>query len=166
MFDFLKKKKPEDKAKEDLIVPPAPPTAEELPELPSEKEIPDIDLSEAEPKPVAKPMPVVKPVKTPKQAAGPTTLQQFEAQASKDTQSVLDEREDLHVHKPIFVSITSYKDMVDEIGLVNNILKEGEDTLTRVGEFKEDQDKEYHKWEGQIKDIQKKLIYADKTLFG
>ena len=56
--------------------------------------------------------------------------------------------------------------MIDEIGLVNNIVKEGEGILTRVAEFKEDEDKEYHKWEAHVKDVQKKLIYVDKTLFG
>ncbi|MBR9692257.1 hypothetical protein GOV06_05740, partial [Candidatus Woesearchaeota archaeon] len=58
-----------------------------------------------------------------------------------------------------------YKEMMKDVSIIQNTLKEGSDSLTRISEFKEDEDKEFHKWEGQIKDIQRKLIYADKTLF-
>ena len=150
VFDFLKSKKTEDKMwKKELEVPAAPPTAEELPEFPSPKDIPEemegnIDVQQ----------PLTE------------SLDRFEQRAVESQEEVLGGREDLTLQKPIFVTLTSYKDMVDEIGLMNNILKESEDTVVRVGEFKEDEDKEFNKWESEIRDIQKKLIYVDKALFG
>ena len=77
----------------------------------------------------------------------------------------LEEREDLELKKPIFLKLDQFKDIMDEMGMIKNILNENDDALVRVFEFNEDQEKEYTNWENQIKDIQKKLIYADKTLF-
>ena len=143
ILDFLKKKKPEEKSWSSSIeVPNAPPTSEELPEVKSpEKPIKSVDVPAS-------------------------AVDDIEKKAINEQQEVLDERDELKLHKSIFVSLESYKDMVDEIALMNNLVKENEDILIRVDDFKEDEDKEYKKWESQLKDIQKKLIFADKTLFG
>lgn len=189
IFNFLKKKKTGEGSKDDFIVPPAPPSSDELPELPSEKEL-EASLQEEQkaslktaapkadiPKPTSttgekrpgpamapvekKPEPVKKPRPAP--SFGPN---EFEEKAAEDTQQYLEDREALKVNRPLFVSIDSYKDMVDEIGLISSTLKEGEDALGRITDLKEEEEKEYHNWETSIRDIQKKLIYADKTLFG
>ena len=130
-------------------MPAAPPTAEELPEFPSPKEIPEAEI---EKEAIEKPL--------------PSALERFEDRAVTSQEEELEERETLSLKKPIFVTLRAYKDMIDEIGLVNSLLKEGEDTLVRVAEFKEDEDKEFNKWESQIKDMQKKFIYVDRVLFG
>ncbi|MBD3249477.1 hypothetical protein GF336_05510 [Candidatus Woesearchaeota archaeon] len=145
-MDFFKKlfkggKKPSEK---DLEIPPAPPTKEELPSFP---DIPK-DIS----------VPSKKEVPVP-------TVENVEDDAVKEQKKELEEREDLEVKKPIFVGIENYKNMIDEIGLMKNTLKEAEDTIVRVSEFKGDEDKAFDSWQKQIEDIQKKLIYADKTLF-
>lgn len=140
--DFFKKKK-----KEDLEVPDAPPTSEELPEYPaSQKKV------------------QAKEIKVEPQAAA--SVEKEEDYAVKLQKQELGERDDLELHKPIFVDLQLYKDMVDEVGLVKNIMKENEDTLTRVAEFKQDEDTEFKKWQSEMIDIQRKLIFADKTLFG
>ena len=138
--EFLTGKKRE----ETIEVPPAPPSADELPEIPSAKDIPEIAKKEPE-------IP---------------SIESIEGEAVEEVTEELDEREELTLKKPVFVTFESFRDMMDELALVKNILKENEDTLTRVSEFKEDEDKEFKKWQAQISDIQKKLIYADKTLFG
>ncbi len=144
IIDFLKGKKKEVRPPEkELEVPIAPPTAEELPEFPSAKEIPEI-----KPKPM------------------PPPIERIEERAVEEEKAELEEREELALKKPIFITFESFRDMMDEISLIKNILKENEDTLTRVSEFKEDEDKEFKKWQNQISDTQKKLIFADKTLFG
>ena len=149
VLDFLKKKKTEEKPwKKDLEVPVAPTSDEELPDFPSPREIPEVDVEK------------VTVEKSPESA-----LDRLETNAITQQQGLLDEREDLSLKKPVFVDINLYRDMVDELGLVNNILKESEDTVKRISEFKEDEDKEFKKWENQVKDIQKKLIYVDKVLF-
>lgn len=148
-LEFLKRKKKEERfpEKKELEIPPAPPTAEELPAFPTPEEIPKPKVKEITKPPIP-------------------TVEKLEEGAVREEKELLEEREELALKKPIFVSLESFRDMLDEIGLVTNLLKENEDTLVRVSEFKEDEDKEFKKWESQISDIQKKLIYADKTLFG
>ena len=64
----------------------------------------------------------------------------------------------MSLRKPIFVHLDSYKELMNEITLVKNTLKESTDSLTRVAEFKEDEDKEFNKWGNQIKDIQRNWL--------
>lgn len=147
-LDFLKKKK-EVATEDDLDIPAAPPTSEELPVYPSSKDAPKEKVYH-------------KKEIVPEEEA----VDKAEDYAVRLQKEQLAERDDLKLKKPIFVELHLYKDMVDEIGLVKNIMKENEDILTRVAEFKEDEDKEFKKWQNQILDVQRKLIYADKTLFG
>lgn len=142
---FLKKKgRKEGTPKTELEIPPAPPTEEELPEFPSPKE---------------KPRPIVA-VKKPGEER---YIEKMEEEALETQEEVMEKRPEV---KPVFVRVGAFKDVMDEIMLVNNIIKESEDTIIRVAEFKEDEDKEFKKWENQLKDIQQKLIYADQALFG
>jgi hypothetical protein len=130
-----------------LEVPAAPSTAEELP---SPKEVASIKaVKEA----VEKPRPA-------------PSMERMERRAIEKQREELEEREELKLTKPLFIPAESYKELLEEIGLAKSILKENEDIITRVSEFKEDEDKEFNKWESQFKDMQKKLIFIDKTLFG
>lgn len=143
VMDLLKSKK--NKPKVDIEVPSAPPSEEELPEFPS-------------------------PAKESRKDAKAAVEKKSEAKRVEEL-AVRSEKQELHkmeqheVKKPIFVKIDAYKDMTDEIGLIKTNLKEAEDLVKRVAEFKEDEDKEFNKWQDQLNDIQKKLIFADKILF-
>lgn len=145
-LDFLKgKKKEEDvQAKKELSIPEAPPTSEELPELPKERSK-DKELFTKD--------------------NADLNVKKEEEKALKMQQKELDQRDELKLVKPIFVDVELYRDIVDELGLIKNTMKENEDTIARVAEFKQDEDQEFKKWQNQILDIQRKLIYADKTLF-
>jgi len=90
----------------------------------------------------------------------------MERRAVEESKDILEEREELKLIKPLFVSATFYKEALEELGLTRGILQENEDIIERIIDFKEDQDKEFNKWESQFKDIQKKLIFIDKSLFG
>ena len=152
-FFFKKKKDFAELSKEelDLDIPTAPPTMEELP---SPEEVATIkSVKEA----------IEKPAKI---RLTPSTIELMEEKAVKETKEQVEEREGLILRKPIFISLESFKDIIDEVSLTSNILKENEDILTRINEFKEDEDKQFNKWESQLKDMQKKLIYVDKSLFG
>lgn len=144
--DFFKKKKKEDKFNTDNIeVPPAPPTSSDLPDVPSAES-------------------TIKPIeKEPRKNSD--IVEKEEDYAVRLQREELGEREDLDLKKPIFVEIELYKDMVEEIGIVKNILKENSDTLIRVEEFNKDEDKSLNAWQKTLVDIQRKLIYVDKTLF-
>jgi len=130
-----------------LEIPTAPPSKEELPTFPTPEDIPEIRERESPKKRVASP------------------LERAEEYAVRLQREELEEREDLKLKKPIFVYLESYKEMMNEVSLIQTTLKEGADSLVRVTEFKEDEDKEFNKWESTIKDIQRKLTYVDKTLF-
>ena len=139
---FLDIFKPKKKESFHLEVPRAPPSEDELPDFPEQ----DVEKKE-----------VLKPASS--------IVKRIEKRAVKEQQELLDEREHLSLHKPIFMAVETFRDISEEIQLTSHILKENEDVLVRVSQFKEDQDKEFKKWESQTTDIQKKLIYVDKILF-
>ena len=148
--------KPRDKfpEKKELEVPQPPPTSEELP---SPEEISSIKEA------------VIKPRPAPKEGIikqFPSLVEKMEKRAVEKQKEILEEREELTITKPIFIPIKSFKDIVEEVSLISNIVKESEDTLTRTIEFKEDENKEYNRWQSAFKDIQKQLIFVDKSLFG
>jgi len=151
IFKFLKK---EGEPGEDLEIPPAPPIKEALPTF-SEKEVKAIKEA-VEKKPRAKE----------KVLAPPEKILDIEEAAVAAQRRLLGRREHLELTKPLFVDVDVFRNIVDEIALVQNTLKEAKDSLTRLDEFKEDEDKEYKRWLNDIQDVQKKLIYVDKTLFG
>jgi hypothetical protein len=145
ILEVFKKKNVQEKSwKRELEVPRAPPEFGELPEIPTIKDIPKVRVSE-EPE--------------------SSDLEGFEEEAVEEQEEVLREREHPSVKKPIFVSINSYRDMIDEISLVDNLIRENEDILVRISEFGEDSNKEFNKWDAALKDIQKKLIFVDRQLF-
>lgn len=102
----------------------------------------------------------------PMEAEEPEPMQHFEREAVKIEEAELEERDNLSLGKPIFIRSDLFKAMMDEVGVIKTTLKENEQIIGRVGDFKGDEDKEFDKWHNQILDIQRKLIYAEKTLFG
>ncbi len=145
-FSFLKPKK----AVKELELPELPPLPEEeelgeLPEIPSlpeeEKEFPH--LSEEKPiippiehlKPEVKPIPRVKEVK--------------------------------EAEKPIkkYVTINDFKQIRADIGGIKDVFKGIDDVFTRLEEIKDSGDKEYAGLYNNLKDIQTKIMFVDKTLF-
>ena len=89
----------------------------------------------------------------------------FEEKAVKQTNNELEVRDDLVLKKPIYVELPDYKAMIGRVMEVNNQLIENEDILFRLSDFQDDIDKEYNKFRSSVSDIQKKLIYAERTLF-
>ena len=158
-MDILKFLKKEDRLKfpekKGIDIPPAPPIKEALPSF-SEEDI--MAIKEAVEKPKPKPKPVI--------MEPPEKIIDFETEAVASQKSVLAEREHLELTKPIFVNVDVFREVIDEIALIQNSLKETGDSLSRLGEFKEDEDKEFRRYAHDIQDVQKKLIYVDKTLFG
>lgn len=139
-----KKERFEFPEKEELDIPPAPPSVNEepteLPSFPMREE-----MAEA---------PEISPV------------DEAEEEAVQVVREGLEERESLELSKPLYIKYKMYKAMLDEIGQVKIILKESEDTLVRLADFEDDEDKEFAKWRRGLDDIQRKLIYVDKILFG
>ena len=145
LFRRYKKKEIPEKG---LEVPSVPSTKEELP---SPKDIAAISA-------VKEAVGKTKPINL--------SMEQMEETAVKQQKEELEEREGIKLTKPLFIPADSYKELLEDLGLTRGILKENEDIIDRVIDFKEGQDREFNKWESQFKDMQKRLIFVDKTLFG
>lgn len=149
VFDLFKKKKkgldlPE---KSEIDIPPAPPM------MPEESvELPTFPTPEA-----------TEPIKP--ESAMPS-VEKMEASAIKGVEGELGEREDLELVRPIFIEANLYKGVMDDVGVLKSVLKDSTNRLQRIGELKDDREKNYGLWHKQIEDIQRKLIYADNSLFG
>ncbi len=68
--------------------------------------------------------------------------------------------------KAIYVKADKYKLMLGEIRLSKSKLTAAEEGIERLAELKLVKDKEFEKWRESLEDIQRKLIFIDKTLFG
>jgi hypothetical protein len=66
---------------------------------------------------------------------------------------------------PLYVPVEDYKAVLDGTEHVRNNLKEATDVLGRLNELKNEEDREFEKWRGELEDIQRKLTYVDKIIF-
>lgn len=141
-FNLFKKRKKEFEfpEKSDIEIPPAPSSIPEedaeLPTFPSAEE------------------------------AAPSTIEDVEKDAVRSVEESLEERESLELKKPLFIEARLYKGIIDDIGVLKTALKDNADKLTKISNLKDDREKNYSFWHKQIEDIQRKLIYADDSLFG
>lgn len=140
LFDVFKGKP------KSLEVPSAPPSFRTLPDVPSD--LPEFPEIETEPSKVA------------------ASIERFEKGAVREELGELEEREHLSLKKPIFVDLDLFKSMMDEVGMTKKNLKAMDDGISRLEDFRGDKQKEFEKWRKALEDIQRKLIYADRTLFG
>ncbi len=76
-------------------------------------------------------------------------------------------RFDLHeeVRKPLFIKTNQYRDAKSSVSSMRNKLNEADEISYRMDNLKEDQDSQFELFHKKIEDIQRKLIYIDKTIF-
>jgi hypothetical protein len=101
-----------------------------------------------------------------KKEAAPSSVNEMEELAVKEVEDELEERGGLELTTPIFVEASFYKGVMDDLGVLKNVLKDSSDRLQMISDLRDDKEKNYNIWHKQIEDIQKKLIYADNSLFG
>jgi len=152
VFKLFKKKErfglPE---KGEIDIPPTPPLMqEEYPELPT---FPTFEEEKTEGAGEKKDLTI-------------SAVDEMERQAIRGVEGELGEREELKLTKPIFVEARLYKAVMDDVGVLRNVLKDSADMLQTMSDLKDDKEKNYGVWHKQIEDIQRKLIYADNSLFG
>ena len=70
------------------------------------------------------------------------------------------------VSKPLFISVDIFEEVLEEIGLIKNIIRETYDAASRTEEFAEDEEKEFKRWKNLVFDVQKNMLYCEKILFG
>lgn len=140
VFEFLKKQKSRDFPGK-LEVPMPPPFRAALPPLRAAKKE-KLELPELEPFP-----------------------EEFERTAIEEQRGELEKIEHREAVKPIFVNVSIFRNILDELNAARNTLREAQDTVARLSDFREDHDREFKKWQSVLQDMQKKFVYVDKTLF-
>ena len=177
---FLKKKEKGKFPEEELDVPPAPPSIEhedlgleslgeempkppELPELPPIEEEPELEMPK-----IPKAFPNV-----PKDIPKKPEIPRFRPERFVPVENIVKKpvarpRSYGGIHKitkPIFIKLNSYMNVLDEIEAIKGRLNNFEEVSLRLDGLKDAKDKKFTKWNDIFKDMQKKLIFVDKTLF-
>lgn len=94
-------------------------------------------------------------------------LEVFESKQVRKQESELKMRDSMEeMTSPIFVDFHMYKAMMDELAQVDVLLKEDDAIVYRMQEYGNDCEKEYSKFRKQLEDLQRKLIFSDRKLFG
>lgn len=66
---------------------------------------------------------------------------------------------------PLFVKIDDYKAILHGISVVKNNVDEANNIIKRLGTIRTEKDKEFEKWKSKLEDLNRKLVYIDKTIF-
>ena len=176
---FLKRDKSKElnlERMEDLDVPPLHPGLEEkgmenLPEVPEvpkseksfpgrkEKLVPELKLPSIQESP--------KPEWEEPKVELPGTMPAKEIEPYES--AIIMEEKPVEKHReaggPIFVKVNEFKGVLSEIGTIKRDLKTADQSLLKLNEIEANRDKILAKWSDIMADLQKKVIFIDKTLF-
>ena len=90
-------------------------------------------------------------------------LERMEREAVREEKRVL--RHEAAPLKPIYMGVENFKEIKRSSGIIRNDLRNADEVLAKLQAMKGDKDKEFSKWQKTMEDIQKKIIFIDKTLF-
>ncbi|HLC62448.1 MAG TPA: hypothetical protein VJI52_05525 [Candidatus Nanoarchaeia archaeon] len=65
----------------------------------------------------------------------------------------------------LYVRVDKFKIALDNINVIKNGLRKSDDDLMKLEVLKHEKDKSFDKFKSSLDDLQKKLIFIDKTLF-
>tara|TARA_B100000315_G_C14561255_1_gene580697 strand:+ start:532 stop:1320 length:789 start_codon:yes stop_codon:yes gene_type:complete len=95
-------------------------------------------------------------------------IQEIKPYESLKTADVREERS-LSRHKeaegPIFIRVNRFRDILTDINTIKNNLNISSQSTAKLNAIDANRDKVFKKWRNVMMDLQKKLIYVDKTLF-
>ena len=66
---------------------------------------------------------------------------------------------------PIFIKIDQYKDVLDILHLAKSKIREGKVLIEKINELKNAEDNELNAWQGSLEEVEKKVMFIDKSLF-
>ena len=144
---------------------PMPVGEEKLQEWPKEKEhvleVPGFPPLEEKPRFVPKP-----PMKEPTEIHLPKKelIPKEEAVGEKIEAVVREERKPLS-KGPIYIRLDKFKETLKSVNIIRGDLKKSDEVLHNLIKSKEEKDRDFEKWHNIMDDIQKKLIFIEKTLF-
>ena len=192
-FKFLKMGKKE--ASENLDLPPAPPSlggfdeklAFDMPDFEKEvisggefkfpeEELPELDKMpefpgspELEEMPEELPFPPIPSIGAPQAMPELEQIQEgpkLDIPAKMEKELLKPEKKVLLGKRAIYIKVNQFRSMVSDINKIRRDLKESEDALTKLENIKNAKDKSFDKIKSSLDDLQKKLIFIDKTFEG
>lgn len=164
---------PEEKPVPRLELPPLPsPKKEEPMEIPKAQEFPE--FPEIEPR-VQRPRPlfpvemsgvqrprIVAPKFPPKIKPRISPYGRLEKAAVREERAVLRHE---GAEGQVYIRIDRFKDILNGTKIIKNDLKTASQSIVKLNEMNVNNDKVFEKWHSVMTDLQKKLIFMDKTLF-
>jgi len=69
------------------------------------------------------------------------------------------------VQGPLFVKVDDYRRIMADLDLILNDLKESNNLIVRLNSIKNGLDTQFDRWHSEMEDLQRKLVFIDKTLF-
>ncbi len=66
---------------------------------------------------------------------------------------------------PVYVRIEEYMDVLDVMNMIRNKIDEAKETLAKINELKNEEDAELELWHTGLEEVERKVIFVDKTLF-
>ena len=67
--------------------------------------------------------------------------------------------------KEIYIRVDKFKATIDNIGVIRSSLRNSDEALMKLENIKNAKDRSFDKFKSSLDDLQKKLIFIDKTLF-
>ncbi|MFC1732748.1 hypothetical protein ACFL6I_20805 [candidate division KSB1 bacterium] len=67
--------------------------------------------------------------------------------------------------KPIFVKIDAYEDIGDIINIIKKKIIEARGTLDKIQQLRHEEEAELEMWGNEVEEVEKKVVFIDKTLF-
>lgn len=91
----------------------------------------------------------------------PPELPSFEA-----VEGEISEEESARPQGPIFIRADNYKYILDDLNVARNSIKESVDAFTDIEDISSSSDQAYEQWRLNLEDVERKMLYVDKLLFG
>ena len=66
---------------------------------------------------------------------------------------------------PVFVRIEEYKEVLDVMNMIKNKIEDAKETLGKINELKNEEDAELELWHTGLDEVERKIMFVDKTLF-
>ena len=88
--------------------------------------------------------------------------ERFSGAAVREERSVLEHKD---AKGPIFMRVDKFRNVLRNISEIRGSLKVSNEILSKLNEIDANAEKDFEKWKNVMTDLQKKLVFVDKTLF-
>lgn len=67
--------------------------------------------------------------------------------------------------RDLFVDVSEYSKVMDELEKIKSLIAKGQDTLNDLMSMKSEEDSQLDRWKNTLEEMERKLLFVDKTLF-